>query len=490
MTFTRLVKAITVMALLAVALQIAVDSDTWWHLAAGRWMASEGRILQSDVFSATRSGAVWVNPGWLAQLILYGVFRLLGVAGLNVLTAAIAVGSLWLLWPRLDGPELLRAFVLLLAASAAAIFWAARPHMFSFLFSAAYLAILEDWRSGKEVRLWLLPVLMVLWANLHGGFVIGFLLLGAYLVGSAIEATLFRDGGVRERLKSAWRRTGPLAATGLLAALAVSANPHGPSLLLYPFQTISIGPLQNYIQEWQSPDFHSPQAQPFAWMLLATALVLALSRRRKDVIELVLTFGFGYLSLMAARNIATFALVGSPVLSRHAADVISRMKWETDSRPLPASLTRLLNIVLIVLTFTGLVIWSLPRLTDAGIRPVLEDRFPVRAVDYLARAEPAGPIVHSYNWGGYLIWRLWPEYQTYVDGRTDLFGEEILNEYLVVWSAGPGWREIVERRGFWTALLEPHAPLVLALRSEGWQVSYQDEQAVVLEDGVAQAGQE
>lgn len=490
MTFSRLVKAITVMALLAVALQVAVDSDTWWHLAAGRWMVSEGRILQSDLFSVTRSGAEWVNPGWVAQLILYGTFRTLGFAGLNLLTALIAVASLWILWPRLEGPLLLRAFVLLIAASAAAIFWAARPHIFSFLLTAVYLAILEDWRTGRKVRLWLLPILMILWANLHGGFAIGFIMLGAYLVGSACEAVFLSDGAVRNRMKRVWPGIRALTGVTLLSVLAVSVNPQGPSLLLYPFQTVSIGALQDYIQEWQSPDFHSPQAQPYAWMLLATALALALSRLRKGAAELLLTFGFAYLSLVAARNIATFALVASPVLSRHSADAISRISWRSDSKPLAPAVTRLLNAFLILVIFAGLAVWSLPHLTEAGIGPVLVDRFPVEAVDYLARAEPAGPLVHSYNWGGYLIWRLWPNYRTYVDGRTDLFGGELLNEYLVVWSAGPGWREIVEQRGFRTALLEPQAPLVLALQTEGWQVSYQDEQAVVLEDLTRGAGQQ
>jgi len=481
MTFQRLTKAVAFLAVAAIAVRVSADTDTWWHLAAGRWMVDHGQLLRSDVFSFTRQGSPWVNPGWLAQLCLYASYRLAGMAGLNLLTAALAVGAFWILWPRLEGGHLLNAFVLILAASAAAIFWAARPHMFSFLLAAAYLAVLEDWRSDRRDRLWLLPPLMVLWANLHGGFAIGFLLIGAYGAGAAVQGTLTAAAPWRNRLASGWHGFRPLALVGLVTAVAVSFNPYGPGLLAYPFQTVSIGALQDYIQEWQSPNFHAAQVQPFAWLLLLVPVAMSLSRRPKHAAELALYVGFGYLSLAAARNIAIFALALAPVLSRHGAAALARLPARPAAKPLPPRLVTVTNWVLLMLLVIATQVWMAPRLNERFNQAAIEARLPVAAVDYLAERSPPGPLLHSYDWGGYLLWRLWPAYQSYVDGRTDLFGEDLLREYLQVWRADPGWQEVVARRGFQSALVAPSAPITLALQTQGWRVVFQDELAVVLQ---------
>jgi len=480
MTYGRLIKAIAFLALTAIAIRVSADSDTWWHLAAGRWMAANGRLLQEDVFSFTRAGQPWVNPGWLAQLAWFAAYRILGHPGVNLLTGALAIGAYWVLWPRLQAPGLLKAFVVLLSASAAAIFWAARPHMFSFLLAAVYLAILEDWRAGRSNRLWLLPLLMVPWVNLHGGFAIGFLLIGAYAAGAALQAALTTAGSWPLRVRTGWESASRLLGIGALTAAAVSLNPQGPRLLAYPFQTVSIGALQDYIQEWQSPDFHAAQAQPFAWLLLITPVALALSRRARHATELLLYLGFGYLSLAAARNIATFALAVIPALSRHAADSLQRLPARPVSRPLPPRLVSAINWVLLLVVGLGTVVWVAPRLTPGFNQGAIEARLPVRAVDWLASQSLPGPLLHSYQWGGYVIWHLWPEYATYVDGRTDLFGQGLLAEYLSVWRAEQGWQATVEQREFRLALLEPGAPIALALQAEGWQLVYQDELALVL----------
>jgi hypothetical protein len=126
-------------------------------------------------------------------------------------------------------------------------------------------------------------------------------------------------------------------------------------------------------------------------------------------------------------------------------------------------------------------VWMAPRLNERFNQAAIEARLPVAAVDYLAEQSPPGPLLHSYDWGGYLLWRLWPAYQSYVDGRTDLFGEDLLREYLQVWRADPGWQEVVARRGFQSALVAPSAPITLALQTQGWRVVFQDELAVVLQ---------
>jgi hypothetical protein len=464
------------------AARVAVDTDTWWHLRAGSWMFEKGEILRTDPFSLTKQGEPWVYPGWLAQVILYGVFHMLGFAGLNLLTAIMVVIAFVFIWHLLDAPPLLRAFILILAATVSAVYWSARPQIFSFTLSAIFLWSLTWAANGQPRRLWILPPLMALWSNLHGGFAIGFLLIGAYLLGELVEfvlnARLRPQSDIGRDHKDRIRR---LVIIGLVCAVAVAINPHGPQMLLYPFKTVSVGVLQEYIEEWQSPNFHRLEVQPFLWMLMLTASVLALSRARKRAVDLILIIGFASLSLMAGRNIATFALVAAPVLAIQSNAVLKPLLDKQARRPdLPEPIARRINVILFaILTLVALIKVAIP-LRDQVNREAIAGQVPVEAVAYLHQHPDLGPLFNSYNWGGYVIWVLYPDHLSFVDGRTDLFGDEILEGYLNAWRAEPGWEGYLDRWGIRVVLIEPSAPLAIVLKHADWEIRYESEKAVVL----------
>ncbi|OGO11299.1 MAG: hypothetical protein A2Y93_11610 [Chloroflexi bacterium RBG_13_68_17] len=484
MSFRRLTTSIVFLAVFAMAVRVSTDTDTWWHLRAGWWMVEHGQILREDLFSLTRMGQPWIYPGWLAQIALYGAFAGLGYAGLNLLTAAAVVAAFAFVWRELEGPGLLRAFVLLLAAMTSAVYWSARPQIFSFLLSAVCLWALEGARKGSGKRILILPAVMALWVNLHGGFAIGFLLIGVYAAGEGIELLL----GValkQSSLAAAWRahRASLLRLGGVLGACALAAclNPNGPAMLLYPFKTVSIGVLQDYIQEWQSPNFHHLEPQPFVWMLFLTAMAMAASSRRKAPVEWLGLFGFAYLGLVAGRNIAVFALVAAPTLSRHAESALAPIARSVAKGPqVPERWARVINAILLSLAVVAAAAKvSIPLATSVNVT-ALEERLPVAAVSYIQTERPPGALFNSYNWGGYILWALYPDHPSFVDGRTDLFDDEILRQYLTAWRAGEGWEEVLDRWDIRLVLLEPDAPLVRALESAGWARGYADEHAVVL----------
>ncbi len=405
----------------------------------------------------------------------------------NYLLLAAIVAALAFIWRVLEGPVLLRAFVLLLVAMTSAVYWSARPQIFSFLLSAVFLWALEGDRQKSGRRILLLPVVMALWVNLHGGFAIGFLLIGAYLASEAVEILLLAlskgtslAAGWRERRSSILRLSGILTA----CALAVCLNPNGASMLLYPFRTVSIGVLQDYIQEWQTPNFHRLEPQPFLWMLFLCALTMGSSSRRKAPVEWLGLFGFAYLGLLAGRNIAVFALVAAPTLARHAESALAPIVRCIPAGPqVPDRWARVLNGVLLVLVVVAAGVKVALPLAGSVNEAALEERLPVAAVSYIQRERPPGSMFNSYNWGGYVLWALYPEYPSFVDGRTDLFDDDILGEYLTAWRAGEGWEAVIDQWDIRLALLEPDAPLVRALESAGWVRAYTDEQAVVLERG-------
>lgn len=484
MSFRRLATWLAFLAVFAMAVRVSVDTDTWWHLRAGAWMVEHREILHQDVFSLTRMGQPWVYPGWLAQIALFATYSWLGYAGLNLFTACCVLVAFAMIWRTLEGPVLLRVFVVVIAAVTSAVYWSARPQILSFALAGVYVWALERAQAGERRWLWLLPPAMALWANLHGGFAIGFLLLAVYLGSEIVEIAL---AVVVDRVSfpSAWReRRGTIAGYSLAMALcvpAVAINPHGPVMLLYPFKTVSIGVLQEYIQEWQSPNFHRLEAQPFLWMLFLWAAALALSRRPRRAIDLVGPMAFAYLGLLAGRNIALFALATAPVLARHAHSAAEPLLSRIGpGRQVPERIARALNAAIFVLLVLGTAAKvSLP-IAGSVNEEAMRESLPAGAVEWILEHRPAGPMFNSYNWGGYVLWALYPDYPSFVDGRTDLFDDETLREYLAAWRGEPSWEEVFERWGIRLALLEPGAPLVLRLESAGWERLYADSQAIVL----------
>jgi hypothetical protein len=480
LNYRRFIFFIAMLGVLAMALRVSIDTDTWWHLRSGAWIVEHRQILTVDPFSLTRQGQPWVYPGWLAQVVLYTSYAAAGYAGLNLLTTAAVVLAFVLIWPALEGRQLLKAAVVLLAAATSAVSWSARPQIFSFALSAAFLLVLEKTRRRRRL-LWLLVPLMALWSNLHGGFAIGLILIALYAAGAALDAVL-QNG----RLAS-WKAIAAQADLktwgGLLLAstAAICANPQGPQMLFYPFKTISIGVLQLYIEEWQSPNFHRPEVYPFLCMLLLLIVSLALSSRRKSAVELLLVSAFTAMALLAGRNIALFALAVAPVLSRHLDSALAPwLERLPQSKPLNPVVSARLNWLLLVLVLVAVGLKGAAPLMPATSQQAVEKFEPVAAVDFLLAQRPSGPLFNSYNWGGYILWRAYPAYLSFVDGRTDLFNDQLLNSYLEAWRAEANWPSILDEWGINVVLIEPEAPLASALRQAGWRQAYASQQALIL----------
>ncbi|HET7010073.1 MAG TPA: hypothetical protein VFI11_04805, partial [Anaerolineales bacterium] len=411
MSFRRLVPYLTFLAVLAMAIRPSIDTDTWWHLRAGDWILSHGEILRQDVFSSTMQGAEWIYPGWLAQIVMRGLFGAGGLGALSLLTAVSVLVGLVAVWPLLEGPLLLRSAVLLLAAVTSSIYWSARPQILSFALTGITLWILDGARASPR-RLWLLPVVFAVWANLHGGFAIGLILVGASVVAEILEIAV-GDPARGIRLDQAWRSRkaalGRWVGWASISAVAVGVNPFGWQMLLYPWKTVSIEALQLYIQEWQSPDFHSAATQPFLAMLVLLLLSVAGSRRPMTATEVVRGAAFTTLGLLAARNIAPFALVVAPILARHLTSSLER--WEhlwPRSRPLNERLTRPVNMVLAVALTVAAILWGSLQLQPRSLEAHVARTIPTQAFEWLAARPASGIFFHSYNWGGYVLWRLYP----------------------------------------------------------------------------------
>ncbi len=487
MSFRRLVLWFTFLAIFSMAVRVSIDSDTWWHLAAGKVITETGGIIREDPFSLTRQGQPWSYPGWLAQVILYGAYEWLGYPGLILLTALFVLMAFAFIWPLMQGPPLMRSSTMLLAASVSAVYWSARPQIMSFALAGAFFLLLSKVRNGNRRLAFLLPVLMALWTNLHGGFAIGFIFIFSFLLGEIMEAfdEMMRQG---TSFKAAWlQHRGSLllwVGSGLTCAVAVVFNPYGVQMLLYPFKTVSVGALQDFIQEWQSPNFHHIETQPFLWTILLLLASLAFSKKEVTWVSLILVVGFTYMSLVAARNIALFALIAAPFLCKHGYAAIQPfVQRRKQGKQVPEYLARLLNLVILVLMLLAAGVKIMLPLNQETIQDAISEHTPIRAVEAIRNNGLYGNLFNSYNWGGYVIWALYPDWQTFVDGRTDLFNDEILEDYITAWRADPGWQAIFAEWNIEVTLLEVGSPLAKVLSLSGWETRYEDDSAVVLTPG-------
>ncbi len=482
LTTRRLAIAIFFIGLFAMAARVAVDSDTFWHLRAGAWMVENRQVLTRDVFTGTVYGQAWEYPAWLSQIAMYLIFNRLGPAGLNLFTAAFVTLTFVFVFAACEGCLYARIAAVLLAAVSSAVFWAARPQIVSFAFGAITLYILHLYRQRGVNRLWLLPPLMALWGNAHPGFAVGFIFIAVTLAGETAKALV-------ERTWRGWREVLWLAGVGLACGIALLLSPYGIGQWYFPFKTVGSDLLRNYVQEWQSPNFHIKEAQVFIWLLLATLGTVGLSRRRLDLTDWLLMSVCIYLALVAGRNIALFALVAAPVLARHAQaaldDVAGRYPgWAgmvSGGGESARGLIWLNWLILLVVTLAAFVKVSIPLDPKLNTR-LIANTLPVAAAEFISDSRPAGPMFNSYNWGGYLSWALYPDYPIYVDGRTDLYSDEFFSEYLKVASGARDWEAVLERRGVRLLVVETGSPLAAAARRHSdWLQVYTDPVAVVLE---------
>jgi len=477
----KMVIWITFLGVVAMAARVSIDSDTWWHLRAGQWMIENRAMMQVDSFSYTRAGTAWQYPGLWIEILFFNLYQVFDIGGLNLWTTLMVTVAFAFLWPSLSGNVFLRAFVTIFAALVSAIHWVARPHLVTFVLVALFLWFLEDyrWGRGKHNINWL-PVLMVIWVNSHGGYLAGFLIWGVYVVG-----LIFQDEQTNVKVHKK-NRLRHLLMIGFLMALATLLNPQGLSLVSLPFSTISRSAEQLWIAEWQTPNFHELRMQPFAWLLLLTLGVVGASKKRLTLVEFFLVAGFGYLGLIASRNIPLFAFTAAVVLSRHGDDLLKtwtkKQKIQTlqnlGDSPDPIRWQAWLNWALVgVLLIAVTIKLGSVLLSEENLRNIRK-AMPADAVHFIKEAEPQGRLFNAYNWGGYLICAL-PEYPVFVDGRADLHGDEIINQWMQVIQAKDGWQDILAAWDINLILLEPYQPVARLLALEGWTLLYEDDIAIV-----------
>ena len=449
------------------------DTDMWWHLRAGDEMWRQGKILLKDTFSYTRTGAPWVNAFWLSDLGLYGLLKLGGFFAITLTLALIAVTLMSIIYIHMDGNIYLRGLLILLAMIGIHPNWAARPQLLSFLLLAALDYFLDRHRLHKRQPLWVLVPIFALWANLHGGFIWGILLLTATIIGEVLDNLLNN----LPRLN--WKDIGSLILWSVLAGLAVSINPNGILLWRLPFDQIQVS---LSIAEWLSPDFHQFYAHPLLWLLFLLIFSLNYSGLRMSFVDLFKGLGFIYLFFVAQRNMSPFVIILLPIIARHLdlairsfskAPIIESIKNKISQGFSPKQFSQKFNFIANTTLVSLLTTVVLSNAYLVSTPQHMAQKLPLDAVQWIKDNQPPGAIFNSYNWGGYLTWGL-RQYPVFIDGRADLYGNKIIDEWSEINNGSAEGISILDIRRINLIFIEPTSPLLGRLSPQEWKKTYSD----------------
>jgi hypothetical protein len=470
------------------ALRLPFDTDFWWHIRAGQNTLSFAKPVLTDLYSFTKLGSAWINHSWLGQVIFYMVFNWFSFPGVMVFVAMVAALSIFFIYKTMSGPVLLRAFILVLTVAVSAVIWAPRPQLFTFLFLAFEQYLLQQTQKFSKTTTFIVFLLLfVVWSNIHAGFSLGILFLAVWFLGSLIDRLFDHNNQFSFQKNDLY-----WVVLILLSSLVVMINPNGWNVWWVQINTISVSVLQDLIPEWASPNFHELIQQPFLWAwLLVLFFAMAIPKQIPTAKMLPLLL-FGYLGFVARRNFGPFAILVTPILSELVvAFYLTRMKdsvWirqvlkrsAFQNKPIRPALTKAINLILFSILTMGLLGKFVYLSNPVIINYYEEQLYPKKAVMWLQENKPPGNGLNEYAWGGYMDWYL-QENRVFVDGRTDLFGDEIILDWLALISGSDDWPRKINQYDIEWVFLEKGRPLNSLLRNQQWILVYEDEISIILQ---------
>jgi hypothetical protein len=475
------------------------DGDFWWTLALGRatWLA--GALPAADPLPFTPTPGPYLQAQWLAGLLLYGSYQLGGFAVVLLLRSglvAVAFALLYLGCRRAGAAPALAGLCALLALPIVNVGLSLRPQVFALVPFVLYLeGTRRPLAAGRA--LYLLPLVMVFWANVHGSFVFGLLLVGLALLARLLD--LARAGRLRHAPTDAEARA--LFALFLVSVLAPLANPYGLGFVAYLRDYLAVNPghvaVGGLLTEWLPTSLATPGGAPFFGSVLIMLVLLYASARYRANSPPREVFGLGtaealrllvlvWLALRWIRAIIWWGLV----LPAPLAGLLQRALIGAPAGLAPPgrpALNRILLVLAVAAAVGSLPWWraALPGLAPES-RALIEPSPLIAAADLILPDEQAGHVFHYVAWGGYLAWRLGPEQRIFVDGRYEAYRPEVFDDYALISAAEPGWEARLTHYGIGQLVLSRagQAGLVTALDgASGWQSVYQDGDVAVYRRG-------
>lgn len=471
---------------------INIDGDLGRHITIGEYILQNREIPTSDLFSHTMLGKSLTPHEWLAQVLFALVHRVDGLDGVVWFCALLISVTFVIVYKNCverSGMILVAVVFAILAAAAASLHWLARPHLFTILFVVLWVSSLERLRQGYPHKWWHLPLIMLFWVNLHGAFIAGFVIWGIYVIGELIDKIFDREAsGMIKRKKSPLPIDLHYLYVGSLSLLATFFNPSGFSLWDTSVGYIRNQYLVSHTAEYLPPNFHDSSTWPFLGLIVIAVVLFGLKHEKLSAVSILMIAGWLAMSLYSVRNVPLYAVVTAPILSELTAKEI---QLNTIWRRILRMQSRIMQVErklrghlwpLMIVFLVGIALYTGISLDFQGRGNVfLPEVFPVKAVDWLQKKPPTDRMFNYFPWGGYLLYRLWPEQKVFIDGQTDFYGEALTREYEKILNLSEDWEDILDRYEISWILMPADSLVVHHLRnSPKWQLSYEDQTAAIL----------
>ncbi|MCP4650846.1 MAG: tetratricopeptide repeat protein [PVC group bacterium] len=469
-TINKTLKYLLFLSLIVFAITIFIQKirnfDIWWHLKAGEYILTTHVIPKLDIFSYTATAHRWINNQWLADVLFFSIFKHFGLNSLIVLKALILAGTFGILFTMVYRRKMyiFSVALILLAILASSHRFLIRPFIFNFFFITIYLYILERYRHKKTKMIFLLPIFQMIWTNLHGGSLVGLIIIFSYIIGEALswkiklpfkwnESSLIKD-------KKYYILLG-LAIASLLSGLI---NPEGLAGLSFPFLTLTgfnetqyKEIVMKYVAELR-PSFISYnffKLYPYYKLLLIISIsTFILNFKRLRLAHLFIYSIFLIFSVKANRNIPFFVLGALPFTMFNIETAIQGARTHKILQYLYAK-RYVLNAVFQILLIAGMTILISKNMApqylfrDKIIRSfgfgIMDLKYPKDAVDFIQKTDIKGNIFNTFESGGYFIWRNFPRKHVFIDGRTEVYGPEFYKNYIQLFSHPERFKQISEK---------------------------------------------
>ncbi len=452
------------------------EFDIWLHLKCGELLFS-GIFPDKDLLSFTAAGKPWNLHEWGSEALFFVLFDRFGAGGLIVLRAMMAALTLGCVYHTLKKSGLHTLLALVLTLVAGILFdkaWGLRPHLFSLFFLALTVYIYHEYKNHGRTRLlaWL-PLIFLLWINLHGGFVVGFLFLGICIAGEAI------NGSLNSREETFFKSTGPLLLWTGAAFAAAFANPYTYRGVLYPLLYSGESALPLYsVAEWHPASWII--CKSFIFYVCFVIAVFALSEKRLKPGHLLFFLVFGLYAFRYHRITPFFAAVTLPFVAGRLQELINQAKEALERSNFrlyqkSEGLRRYLRLrsrqlaflnheskghllLIVVLSAFCLSILFSGKINSLLLIGINKHKYPLENIQYLKTHAPEGYIFNQYRWGGLISWAI-PGKKVFIDGRIDVYKNQIADEYYTVMQLHKGWRRILEKYNITHILMQPQTPL-------------------------------
>ncbi len=467
--------AVSVSVLVSGGQMLSIDSDLGRHITLGNYILYHRVVPTHDLFSHTLTGVSRPPYEWLSQVAFAISHRLLGLDGVILLTAILISISILVVFRysiHKSGSPLVALFVTLLVAAATSLHWLPRPHVITLLFLAIWIHNLEELRTGRRVGIYVFPLLMLLWANLHGGFIFGFLALAAYVAGWLWDRWRDQTSGETGR---------KLFLVGIFSLITSIITPdfwHNWEAVLNNRSTFIL----SRTVETMPPDLSDPSIAPFVILLFLSAIFFLANWRTISGSHVILLVGLGFMSILMTRNIPLFAIASALVLTELISKTLNKNShWRNfDQRFVNITTSTLPFLFPVLLTTFAIGVFAYNKSQGRQTYQFNPQVFPVHATDWLEENPLEGNMFNDFDWGGYLLYRTWPRDLVFVDSQSDFYGEPLMRDYETILLAANNWRNLLEKYDVEWIIISPRSRLAQNLEDDTrWSIRYEDSVAII-----------